>query len=88
MTTIVPFNPTQIAPFQFSAQMDGASYTLVVTWNVYGKRWYISVYDQFNTRVLTLPLIGSPINYDIDLMAGYFSTPIVFRIGLQQFEVG
>ena len=61
MTTLVPFVPSQSAPFTFSPTLDGTVYTAIVTWNFWdlGGRWYVNLYDQSQTRVFTLPLIGS-----------------------------
>ena len=85
-STITPFVSTQ-GVFQFQATLDGESYNVSVPWNFYAQRWYVSVFDQFNVRVLTLPLIGSPDDYDISLTAGYFTTKMVFRASSQSFEV-
>lgn len=87
MTIIIPFIPPPTTAFQFTAALDGSPYTITVTWNVSAQRWYINVYDQSNSRVFTLPLIGSPDNYSISLAAGYFTTTIVYREASQQFEV-
>lgn len=89
--TTVPFVPTTLAPFQFQATLDGAPYNVVVTWNVYrggagGSGYYISVYDQSGTRILTLAMVGSPPDSDISLTAGYFSSTLVFREDSQTFE--
>jgi hypothetical protein len=74
-------------PFQFSAILDGASYSVTVTWNLM-QRPYINVYDATNTLVVTAPLIGSPPTYDINLVGGFFQTSkMVFRQATQQFEV-
>jgi hypothetical protein len=87
MTTIFPFAPTQQGPFQFQPTLDGTTYTGVVTWNLFGQRYYLSLYALDGTRIFTLPLIGSPLDYDISLTAGYFTSTLVFRQASQQFEV-
>jgi hypothetical protein len=60
MTTIVPvsFSPLQ-AP-SFTITLDGTEYTVTLTWNLYGQRYYINVSDLSNNLILSLPLIGSP----------------------------
>lgn len=87
MTTYA-FQPTPVAPFQFQPTLDGAVYTAIITWNVYGRRWYLNLYTLTGTLVVCLALIASPAGFDINLVAGYFSTSsLVYREGQQQFEV-
>jgi len=85
--TIIQFLPSPISAFQFIAELDGNNYNCIVTWNVYGQRWYITVANQDGTPVFTLPQIGSPNNYDISLTAGYFTSTMVFRQSLQRYEI-
>lgn len=59
MTTYTPFLPTATAAFQFQPTLDGAPYTLIVTWGLAGQRWYVNLYDQNGVRIVTLPLIAS-----------------------------
>lgn len=61
MTTLVPFQPSPIAPFQFQLELDSQEYNAVVTWNVYGQRWYVNIYASDNSLVLAIPRIGSPL---------------------------
>ena len=85
--TVVNFTPNPYSNFQFQATLDGANYTVVVTWNLYGQRYYISIYTLTNHLVVISPLIGSPLDYDISLTAGYFDTKLVYREPMQQFEI-
>jgi hypothetical protein len=85
--TIVPFLPSPLAAFRFSATLDDSLYDCVVHWNVFGQRWYLSVYDQDGVRILTLPRVASPDGYDISLTAGYFASTLVFRQSSQAFEI-
>ena len=93
MTAVVHYvqQPTQI--FQFNvglADLYGnvQSYNLAVTWNLYGQRYYLSCFTQQNALVFSVPLMNSPPDYSINLTAGYFSTPVVFRESTQNFEIG
>lgn len=87
MTTYV-FAPTPTAPYQFQPTLDGAQYTANVTWNVFGQRWYLNVYQLDGTLVCAVALVGSPDDYDINLVGGYFTTStLVFRQSSQNFEV-
>lgn len=59
MTTTFQFSPSQQAPFQFQPTLDGATYNAIVTWNLFGQRYYVSLYTLDGTLVFNLPLIGS-----------------------------
>jgi hypothetical protein len=86
--TIVPFTPVTNANFQFFPELDGVTYTATITWNAFGLRYYITLTTNQNVTIFTQPLIGSPDNYNINLAEGYFTTPLVYRQMLQQFEIG
>lgn len=87
MATFVAFAPTPQAPFEFQATLDGSVYTVVVTWNIFGRRYYVNVYALDQTLIVALPMIGSPDDYDISLVAGYFASTLVFRQANAQFEI-
>lgn len=88
MTTLVTFSPSQTANFQFSADLDGTTYNIVVTWNLFGQRYYINIYTQQGALVVCLPLIGSPDDYSVSMTTGYFTTTLIYRTSSNQFEVG
>ena len=67
MTTYT-FTPSSTTPFQFQPTLDGSVYTGVVTWNLYGGRYYFNLYTAAGTRVYTCPLIGSPPDRPIILL--------------------
>jgi len=66
MTTFITFSPPPNAPFQTNITLDGTLYTLLVNWNLFGQRWYVNLFNQTNTRILTLPLIGSQTAFSIN----------------------
>jgi hypothetical protein len=86
-TNVIQFTPANNSNFQFQATFDGASYNVIVTWNIYGERYYVNIYDLNNILIVALPLIGSPLNYNISLTAGYFTTQLVYRVANNQFEI-
>lgn len=98
-TTFIDFVPSSSAPFQFQATLDGSVYTVTVTWNVFGQRYYVNIFTLDGTRVLTIPLIGSVGStadvlqntglavQDVSLTKGYFTTTLVYRPADQRFEV-
>jgi hypothetical protein len=88
MTTLIQFNPSPSANFRFSPSLDGRTYNAVCTWNAYGCRYYLSIYDVLGNLQLSLPLIASPDDGNINLTQGYFDTAIVFRASSNNFEIG
>lgn len=91
MTTYTDFAPPVNQMFQFQPTLDGNQYIVTVPWNQYGKRYYINIQDLLGNTVLFVALIGSPPDYDINLISlrpDIFTTStLVFRQATQQFEV-
>lgn len=85
--TIIDFTPSSTQPFQFQPTLDGQVYNAIVTWGLFGRRFYLNIYTLGNVLVEALPLIGSPLDYDISLTAGYFDSTLVYRQANNQFEV-
>lgn len=56
---ITPFVPTPNVNFQFEPTLGGEAYTVIITWSLFGKRWYINIYTLSGTLVLSEALIGS-----------------------------
>lgn len=88
MAELFAFTPSQTGVFQFLPTLDGSTYTALVPWNLYRQEYYLKLLDVTGTVILLCPLVGSPDNYDIDLVAGYFEqSSVVFRQVSQTFEV-
>ena len=88
MTTIVKFEPSPNANFQFNPTLDGVGYVAVCTYNNYSPRYYISIYDLSRNLIMTRPIVGSPDNYDINILAGFFTnSTMVYRVSSAQFEI-
>jgi hypothetical protein len=88
MTTFVNFQPVPNQPFQFQATLDNQVYLVLVTWSLFGSRWYVNIYDPNNNLIVCLPQIGSPLDYDINLVPGYFKTStLIWRPETGQFEI-
>jgi len=88
MTTYIKFQPSNTANFQFNAVLDGVTYALTVNWNLFGQRYYLYCTDLVGNVKFNVPFIASPVSYDINLAAGYFKTPIIYRASTQFIEVG
>ena len=85
--TPVHFLPSTTSLFQFQAILDLSTYTVILTWALFGQRYYVNIYDVAANLVVSLPLISSPDNYDISMTAGYFYSTLVFRASTQSFEI-
>ena len=76
-------------PFQTVVTLDGVNYQLAVTWNIYGQRWYVTLTDQSGNVKWVGPMIGSPLNYDVYVAPGIFTTStLLYREDTGNFEVG
>ena len=84
---LFPFTPSKSATFTFRPTLDGDAYACSVTWNLFGQRWYVNCYDTSGNWIFTLPLIGSPDNFDISITAGYFASTMVYRVSSNVIEV-
>jgi hypothetical protein len=88
--TLIPFAPNNNAspPFSTTVTLDNVSYSLIVTWNIVGQRWYCSIADQSSNTVWFGAMVGSPLGYDILLAPGIFQTSmILFREDTGNFEI-
>lgn len=96
MTTFVEFNPPAYTPFVFQPTLDGAQYTAVINWNLFGKRWYLNLYTIQGVLLICMPMVGSPVSSpvpgvspDINLLKGYFAvSTMVWRPQNNQIEIG
>ena len=61
MTTYIDFVPSQSAPFQFQPTLDGQVYTGIVTWNLFGQRYYLNLYTLGGVLVFNQALVGSTV---------------------------
>ena len=88
MATTILFAPTQSAPFQFQPTLDGTVYNCIVTWSLFGQRWYLACYTLNGALVFNRAFVGSPLGYDINLLAGIFTTStLVYRQPTQMIEI-
>jgi hypothetical protein len=87
MTTI-NFTPSATSSFQFNPTLDGQPYVATCTWNIYGQRYYVNIYNSYSTLIMSRPIIASPDNYDINLLTGYFtSSTMVYRASSNDFII-
>jgi len=90
MTTYIPFapSPTQAPPFQVTVTLDSTSYNLTAMWNFAAQRWYVSLVDASGNVAWYGAMVGSPLNFDIPLAPGVFTTStILYRADTGNFEI-
>jgi hypothetical protein len=95
--TTFQFAPSNGLPFRFNATLLGpttnvtslsTTFTVTVPWLAFGQRFYVQIQDANGVNVLYKPLIASPDDYMINLVAGYFSgSSLVFFESSSQFVV-
>lgn len=58
MTTF-PFSPTPQQNQVFNPVLGGNTYTAVVTWNLFGQRWYLNLTDSNGDLVISTAVVSS-----------------------------
>ncbi len=88
MTTYVAFSPqTSGIPWTGLFTLDGNSYKATANWNIAGQRWWLTLADSSGTPVWYGPIIGSPMDFDILLAPGIFTTStLLYRTDTGNFE--
>jgi hypothetical protein len=57
--TFVTFTPSTNSVFSFQPSLNGTLYNVTVTWNIFGQRFYVNVYDLSNNLILARALVSS-----------------------------
>jgi hypothetical protein len=60
MTTVIPFIPSNVITPEFRCTLDGQRCKVTITWNIAALRYYINVYLEDGTWIITVPLTSSP----------------------------
>ena len=88
MTTLINFEPAPDSNFQFNPVLDGSTYVAICPYNNYSPRYYVNIFNNNGTLILSRPIIGSPDNYDINIIEGYFTTSkLIYRTSSRNFEI-
>jgi hypothetical protein len=92
MSQIIAFAPSAAAPQQFTVTLDGAQYTAIITWNLFGARWYLNLYTlqgQSQPQLILCRALtsGSPPSTLANLVAGYFNSIMAFVEANQTFVI-
>ena len=89
MTTYTTFQPSPTGAVSFQATLDGAIYTITVTWNLFGQRYYVNCYDLSQDLIFALPLVGSGTGFVLSSLAcddqgnvdAVSATPLSWNVG-------
>lgn len=54
-----PFKPNPSGPFTFQPTLDGRNCSAEVIWSVFGKRWYLRLFDFDGTLLAFTAVVGS-----------------------------
>jgi hypothetical protein len=60
MSTVIPFLPSNLVQPTFIGTFDSDQYRVTVSWNVAAQRYYINIYGQDGTWIVTVPLVQTP----------------------------
>ncbi len=71
--TYFPFTPSNKSAPQFQPTFDGLQFTVIVTWSLFGQRFYVNCYALDGSLQFALPLIESNAGLTIEALA--FSLP-------------
>lgn len=58
MTTF-PFSPSTQQNQTFNPVLGNNTYTAVITWNFFGQRWYLNLYDSNGNLIISTAVVGS-----------------------------
>lgn len=88
MTTLIPvaISDTNAPPWTGQVTLDGQAYTVNILWNLHGQRYYLQIVNGSGSTVLFTPLIGSPLDFSIDLVYGLFASTLVYRADTGNLE--
>lgn len=82
------FQPSTQAPFQFQPSLDGDVYNAVVSWNLFGARYYLNVYALSGALVFSMALIGSPTGTAIEQMTWEAGKVTVVTADPHGYDIG
>ncbi|MFM0010962.1 hypothetical protein [Paraburkholderia sediminicola] len=90
--TLIPFTPSNTDLFTFTAVLadnngNADTYVFTTPYNIFGRRFYLKCIDTQGSHIFTVPLTGSPDQFDIPLTAGYFTTSVLYRASSGNIEI-
>lgn len=69
MPTYFPFRPTAQAAFTFQPVLDGNTYQAIVTWALFGQRYYLNLFSLDNVPVFSRPVVATLPSVDLQTLS-------------------
>ncbi len=63
---LYPFTPAIGQNITFNPVLNGNTYTANITWNVFGQRWYLNLYDANNNLIIATAVVSSDDTHPIN----------------------
>ncbi len=67
--TLFPFTPAIGQNMTFNPVLNGVTYSAIVTWNVFGQRWYLNLYDSSGNLIIATAVVSSDDPYSIEAIS-------------------
>lgn len=88
--TLYPFNPSPLQNASFNPTLGVQTYTAVITWNLFGQRWYLNLTDSNGNLIILTAVVASQdpqgitsISWDDNLVTVETTVPHWLPIGSQ-----
>lgn len=86
--TSFTFRPASQVLFQFQPTLDGAEYNVILTWSLFGKRYYINIYALDGTLAVSKALVGSPTGVNIQSLVWARGFVTLTAIAPHNYKIG
>jgi len=64
--TLFPFTPAIGQNMTFNPVLNGTTYSAIITWNVFGQRWYLNLSDSSGNLIISTAVVSSDDPYAIE----------------------
>lgn len=86
--TTYPFTPAIGQNISFNPTLNSNTYTANITWNIFGQRWYLNLYDSNNNLIIATAVVSSDdthpissISWTNNLVTVESTTPHFLKLG-------
>lgn len=77
MTSYYLFQPSTTSAPSYIVTLDGNQYKLIVTWNIFGKRYYVNCYALTGELIFNVPLMETPGSIALDTLGWDVASQLV-----------
>jgi hypothetical protein len=88
MTTFTNFVPTTVSPFLFSPELDGEVYSAVITWSLFGQRFYLNLYAPDGSLTCCRAVVGSPTGIALQALSWANGRAIATTVNPHGYKIG